>query len=139
MKFGFAPNFSNTRLTWTANTNTTASTALLRFEIPPELLPLAVDGARLTLNISAPLRVVEISSGRLNSLSHVWSRNSPVGTFEISFPSDASRQLESDGGFHVVLKVGAVQLDELDATEAGTQDRNWQIQWMQLEIEGVIQ
>ncbi len=139
MKFGFAPNFSNTRRTWTANTNTTASTALLRFEIPPELLPLAVDGARLTLNISAPLRVVEISAGRLNSLSHVWSRNSPVGTFQIPFPDDASRQHESDGGFHVVLKVGAVQLDELDATEAGTQDRNWQIQWMQLEIEGLIQ
>ncbi|MDA1161349.1 MAG: hypothetical protein O2983_17230 [Planctomycetota bacterium] len=139
MKFGFAPNFSNTRRTWTANTNTTASTALLRFEIPSELLPLSVDGARLTLNISAPLRVVEISAGRLNSLSHVWSRNSPVGTFQIPFPDDASRQHESDGGFHVVLKVGAVQLDELDATEEGTQDRNWQIQWMQLEIEGLIQ
>tara|TARA_R110002072_G_C7978996_1_gene536098 strand:+ start:116275 stop:118773 length:2499 start_codon:yes stop_codon:yes gene_type:complete len=139
VKFGFAPNFSNTRRTWTTNTSSAASTALLRFEIPTVLLPLAVDGAKLTLNISAPLREVEISSGRLDSLSHVWSRNSPVGTFEIPFPDDASRQLETDGGFHVALKVGAVQLDELDATDAGTQDRNWQVQWIQLEIEGRIQ
>lgn len=139
LKIGSAPNFSNTRRIWTANSYTTASTSLLRFEIPTELLPLAVDDAKLTLNISAPLRDVEISSGHTDSLSHVWSKNSPVGTFEIPISGETSCLLDDDGGFHVVLKVGTVQLDELDETEVGTQDRNWQVEWIQLEIQGLIQ
>lgn len=139
LKIGTAPNFSNTRRTWTTNTSTTASTSLLRFEVPRELLPLAVDGAKLTLNISAPLRDVEISSGRPDSLSHVWSKSSPVGTFEIPYSGETACLLDDDGGLNVALKIGTVQLDELDETEAGTQDRNWQVQWIQLEIQGLIQ
>ena len=139
LKIGLSPTYSNSRRTWSTNTIATASTSLLRFEIPAELLPLAVDGAKLTLKISAPLRAVEVSSGNPDSLSSIWSKNSPVGTFDIPFPDEASRQLDKEGGFHVALKVGAVQLDELDATELGTQDRNWQVEWIQLEIQGLIQ
>lgn len=139
LKIGLAPTFSNTRRTWSTNTFSSASTSLLRFEIPLELLPLVVDRAKLTLNISAPLRDVEISSGITDSLTNVWSKTSPVGTFEIPFPHEASRQLDEDGGLHVALKVGAVQLDQLDETEMGTQDRNWQVEWIQLEIQGLIQ
>ncbi|MFT5323665.1 MAG: hypothetical protein ACI8P0_001516 [Planctomycetaceae bacterium] len=139
LKIGFAPTFSNTRRTWSTNTYSTASTSLLRFEIPVELLPLVIDGAKLTLNITAPLRDVEISSGMTDSLTNVWSKNSPVGTFEIPLPHEASRQLDENGGLHVALKVGAVQLDQLDETELGTQDRNWQVEWLQLEIQGLIQ
>jgi hypothetical protein len=139
LKIGFAPTFSNSRRTWSSNTFSTASTSLLRFEIPAELLPLAVDGAKMTLNISAPLRDVEISSGNPDSLANVWSKKSPVGTFDIPFPHEASRQLDENGGFNVAMKVGAVQLDELNETELGTQDRNWQVEWIQLEIQGLIQ
>jgi hypothetical protein len=139
LKIGFAPTFSNSRRTWSINTVSGPSKALLRFEIPVSLLPLSVDQAKLTIKISAPLREVEILSGHPGALTNVWSRNSPVGRFEIPFPDDASRKLAADGGFHVAVKVGSVQLDELEQTEAGTQDRNWQIEWIQLEIEGLIQ
>ena len=139
LKIGLAPTFSNTRRNWSTNTFSTASTSLLRFEVPPELLPLVVDGAKLTLNISAPLRDVEILSGDPDSLTSVWSKTSQVGIFEIPFPDESSRQLDENGGFHVALKIGAVQLDELGETELGTQDRNWWVEWMQLEIQGHIQ
>ena len=139
LKFGFAPTFSNSRRTWTTNTSSDASKALLRFEIPASLHPLLVDKAKLTLKISAPLREVEILSGRPPELKNIWSRNSPVGRFEISIPDEAARTPSADGGFHVALKIGPVQLDELAQTEAGTQDRNWRIEWIQLEIEGLVQ
>ncbi|MGZ0169219.1 MAG: hypothetical protein ACKVHE_06670 [Planctomycetales bacterium] len=139
LKIGYAPTFNNSRRKWTTNTYSTTSTSLLRFEIPTELQPLVVDKATLTLNISAPLRDVAVLSGHPESLVEVWSTNSPVGEFDIPFPDEASRKTDDEGGFYVVLKVGAVQLDELDETEMGTQDRNWQVDWMQLEIQGLIQ
>ena len=139
LKIGSASTFSNTRRTWSTFTYSRASTALLRFEIPPELLPIVVENAKLTLKISAPLREVEISSGHPDSLTDVWSKSSPVGTFEISFSNETSCTLDDQGGLNVALKVGAVQLDELDVTEVGTQDRNWQVEWIQLEIQGLIQ
>ncbi|NQV24958.1 MAG: hypothetical protein HQ518_11380 [Rhodopirellula sp.] len=138
-RIGVASTFSNSRRLWSVNTYSTTSTSLLRFEIPVELLPVVVDAAKLTLKISAPLRDVEVLSGNPDALTSVWSKSSPVGTFDISFPDEASRQVDGDGGFHVALKIGSVQLDELDATELGTQDRNWQVEWMQLEIQGLIQ
>lgn len=139
LKIGYAPTFSNSRRTWTANTSPGPSTSVLQFEIPEALYPLLVDRATLILKISAPLRTVEISSGHPDALTTVWSRESPVGRFEISFPEVASRQLHSNGGFLVALRVGGVQLEELEQSELGTQDRNWQVEWMQLELEGLIQ
>jgi hypothetical protein len=139
LKIGYSPTFNNSRRIWTKNTYSTVSTSLLRFEIPPEIVPLTVDKARLTLKISAPLRELTISSGHPGSLVEIWSKNSPVGTFDIPFPVEASRKTDDEGGLHVALKVGAVQLDELDETELGTQDRNWQVDWMQLEIQGIVQ
>jgi hypothetical protein len=139
LKIGFAPTFSNTRRTWSTNTFSSASTSLLRFEIPSELLPLLVDHATLTIKISAPLRDVKISSGHVDSLVEVWSKSSPVGTFSIPLSAESSRILDDAGGLNVALDAGAVQLDELDEANAGTQDRHWQVEWMQLEIQGMIQ
>lgn len=139
LKIGYAPTFSNSRRTWTPNTSPGPSTSLLQFELPESLLPLRVDKARLILKLSAPLRNVEISSGHPDALETVWSRESPVGRFEIPFGDAASRQLNSNDGFVVALSVGGVQLEELQQSELGTQDRNWQVEWMQLELEGLIQ
>jgi len=139
LKIGFAPTFSNTRRTWSSNTSSAASTSLLRFEIPAELLPLLVDQATLTVNISAPLRDVKILSGHVDSLTEVWSKSSPVGTFSVPLSAESSRELDDAGRLHVALETGEVQLDELDGADVGTQDRHWQVEWMQLEIQGLIQ
>ena len=139
LKIGFAATFSNTRRTWSSNTSSAASTSLLRFEIPAELLPLLVDQATLTVNISAPLRDVKILSGHVDSLKEVWSKFSPVGTFSVPLSATSSRKLDDAGGLHVALETDAVQLDELDEADVGTQDRNWQVERMQLEIQGRIQ
>lgn len=139
LKIGYAPTFNNSRRTWTTNTTPGPSNSLLQFQIPDALQPLLVDRAKLILKISAPLRNVEILSGHPDSLVSVWSRDSPVGRFEIPFTESRSRQLDSTGAFLVALKVGRVQLDELEQSEMGSQDRNWQIEWIQLEMEGLIQ
>ncbi len=139
LKIGQAGTFSNTRRTWSVNPFSSASTSLLRFEIPVELLPLLVDKATLTVKISAPLRDVKILSGPLDSLKEVWTRTSPVGTFSVPLSTESSRKLDDAGGLHVVLETGAVQLEELDEANVGTQDRRWQVEWMQLEIQGLIQ
>lgn len=138
-QIGFASTYSNTRRTWSTNTSRNASASVLRFQIPAAVLPLAVDKATLKLKVSAPLRTIEISSGLTDALTDVWTRNSPVGTFEVPLQVEASRKLDPNGGLHVVFKVGSVQLEELDAAEVGTQDRSWQVDWMQLEIQGLIQ
>jgi hypothetical protein len=138
-RIGFASTYSNSRRTWSANTSRNASTSVLRFEIPSAVLPLVVDKATLTLKVSAPLRTVEISSGLTDALTDVWTKSSPVGTFEIPLKVEASRKLDPTGGLNVAFKVGSVQLEELDAAEVGTQDRSWQVDWMQLEIQGLIQ
>jgi len=139
LKIGFSPTFSNARRTWSSNTSSTASTALLQFELPTELLPLLVDRATLKVKISAPLRDVRLLSGHVDSLAEVWSRFSPVGTFSVPLSVEVSRKLDDGGRLHVALETGKVQLDELDAENVGTQDRNWQVEWVQLEIQGLIQ
>lgn len=139
LKISLASTFSNTRRTWSSNTSSAASTSLLRFEFPVELLPLLVDRAMLTVKISAPLRDVKISSGHVDSLTEVWSKSSPVGTFSVPLSAESSRILDDAGGLHVAIETGAVQLDELDEANVGTQDRRWQVEWMQLEIQGLIQ
>lgn len=138
-RVGTASNFSNTRRTWSPSSTTETSTALLRFQVPATMIPLGVDRASLKLKISAPLREVTVSSGNRDAMAAIWTRNSPVGTFNIPLMATSSQQLDADGGFYVALKVGNVQLDALEQSEQGTQDRNWLVDSMQLEIEGVIQ
>lgn len=139
LKIGFASTFSNARRTWSSNTSSAASTSLMQFEVPTELLPLLVDQATLTVKIAAPLRDVRLLSGHVDSLAEIWSKSSPVGTFSVPLSAESSRKLDDAGRLHVVLEAGAVQLDELDAANVGTQDRHWQVEWMQLEIQGLIQ
>jgi len=139
LKIGFASTFSNARRMWSSNASSAASTSLMQFEVPTELLPLLVDQATLTVKITAPLRDVRLLSGHVDSLAEIWSRFSPVGTFSIPLSAESSRKLDDAGRLHLVLETGAVQLDELDAADVGTQDRHWQVEWMQLEIQGLIQ
>ena len=139
LKIGITPTFSNARRTWSSNTSSAASTSLMQFEVPAELLPLLVDQATLTVKITAPLRDVRLLSGHVDSLAEIWSRFSPVGTFSIPLSAESSRKLDDAGRLHLVFETGAVQLDELDAANVGTQDRHWQVEWMQLEIQGLIQ
>ena len=139
LKIGIAPTFSNARRTWSSNASSAASTSLMQFEVPTELLPLLVDQAILTVKIAAPLRDVRLLSGHVDSLAEIWSKFSPVGTFSVPLSAESSRKLDDVGRLHVVLEAGAVQLDELDAANVGTQDRHWQVEWMQLEIQGLIQ
>jgi hypothetical protein len=139
LKIGITPTFSNARRTWSSNTSSAASTSLMQFEVPAELLPLLVDQATLTVKIAAPLRDVRLLSGHVDSLAEIWSKFSPVGTFSVPLSAESSRKLDDAGRLHVVLEAGEVQLDELDAANVGTQDRHWQVEWMRLEIQGLIQ
>jgi len=105
----------------------------LRFQLPEVVLPLQVQRATLTLQLTAPSRTLEILrfvDGRKEPLRQV--RN-PIGQMVERFPAAELPPLDAHGGLLLGLAVGA-------AAEKGTRAEGppWKIEMAQLEAAGVV-
>jgi hypothetical protein len=124
--------FDNRTRTWQEQSN--ASQTWLRFQLPAPLLPSEIEQATLTLNISAPLRSVKLSTGRPTGMAHLARRSDPVGTFSYRIDQPEALQLDATGGLHVLLNVGELELKSDRAAEAGFLEKRWQVNSLDIDV-----
>lgn len=111
----------------------------LRFTLPQEILPVRLDVALLTLEISAPSRVLEITNGaNASEGSHaepkvLATRDSPLGRFEFKIDQADVLKLDESGSLVLGINVTAPAGAEKTRTDSGLL---WRITGLQLEVRG---
>lgn len=116
-----------------------ASKTYLRFQLPPEVLPVRLDHAKLTLKISAPLRMLKLATGRLENVVSLAERESAVGTFDYEINDPQALELDAQGGLHVLLDVSDVIKTNDEPSGGGDDvfvDNTWKVDYVQLQVTG---
>ena len=112
--------------------------ALLRFQLPEVVLPMEIESATMTVDISAASRIVNVSMGRSEGLHPVARWESPLGTLPVEVDDPQALQLDDAGGLHVLIDVGQVTFKEGDEVNITREQENWLIHSLQLELTGRI-
>jgi hypothetical protein len=134
---GFSSTFRNSSGTWSSSSSPGTST--LRFQIPIELLPVKVNSATLKVTMTAPSRTATFLSGSIDDQREARATNSPVGEVHVPISSAPGLLLDEHGGLHVSIKISDVLLSESQKGEFGTQDQDWRIDFVQLEVQATIE
>ena len=129
-----ASTYNNAQRRW-LDVFTTPTRTLMRFELPPELLPLRIDRAKLTLRINAPSRPLEITAIVDGKLKTLQSEQSPVGTFTFTIDDPDALQLDEGGGLQLGFNVGEFVGDKGDQ---GIATIGWKIDEATLEVDGEV-
>lgn len=108
-----------------------ASETWLRFQVPEAALPLRLERARFTLQITAPSRIVQIVRRVGNRTESLREANNPIGQIELALEGAMLPELDEAGR----LLLGIVVSRE--SNEAGNQRASvWKIDSVQLEVAG---
>jgi len=102
----------------------------LRFQLPPSVLPLQVEKARLWAKVESPSRRFTVSGHSKNGIVRLKSEHSPVDPLQIEITQHDLLVLDEHGGLHLDIAVSDADpaLDE--------QPPKWSIQTLELEIVG---
>ncbi len=100
----------------------------LRFELPPSVLPLDVDEARLNIDIKAPNRQMQILGMADGDVQQLAARQSPMGSFLFTLTDSRILQLDDRGGLLLGISVG----------DTGSPDSHtgWNIENVTLQVTG---
>lgn len=124
--------YDNARRRWIGPL-TLGSKITLRFQLPPEILPLQLTRADAAITIRAPKRKLEISGIVSGEEVQVTSVDSPAG--RIRFTIDDSRLLELDdrGGLRLTFSISSRSDEQL----ASIAEVGWQIENLQLDVSAI--
>ena len=114
-----------------------ASQAWLRFQVPPEILPVELDSAVLTIEINAPARKVSVlglSSGKPVDLI---TRNGPVGSMRCEVQRADLLELDDRGGLLLGIDVGKGQSMLPDSDPLASRGSLWKIEDVKVEVSGM--
>lgn len=126
----FAPLYDPKKGAWVSARTLPAKT-MLRFQVPRELLPLQIDRATVSVDVSAPGRPLEILAG-LGRDEVLATRVSPLGRLRIQIDRPEVLQPDAAGGIYLGIAVG-------DSGQAGGQTvAEWAINDLRLELAGRI-
>jgi hypothetical protein len=109
----------------------------LQFRVPPVLLPVEVEGARVSVRVSGPMGRLELAgwNGTGPVPIHTWT--DPVGTLTLDVTRPELLPLSKEGG--ILLRVSAGDPDRPELTNptgaAGGKRSSWRIESLSLEIE----
>jgi hypothetical protein len=107
---------------------------LLRFQIPPELLPLRIERAELEVDLNAQARPFEVFSGEGQQAEVLASRHSPVGTIRLTIDRSDALRLDAGGGLYLGLAIGAAARLPGEAQASS----EWKINDLQLQLTGRV-
>ncbi|MBW3543209.1 MAG: hypothetical protein KY476_23390, partial [Planctomycetes bacterium] len=133
-EISYSPAYDNGRHRW--NEFTGPKETWLRFQVPPEVLPLKLERARIIIKISGPsrrLELVGLAGRRARSLA---VRSEPLGTLSFDIDRPEVLALDEGGGFSLGVFVGdeTMRPDDADLREGVV--RNWQIESLRASIHG---
>ena len=110
---------------------TMAQTLWLRFELPGALLPMTLDGARVTLDMDAPGRSVRVLTERNEREVEAATLDSAMGRRSVEITGDRLPTPDDGGG----LLIGIDVQDPLDPTGVPSP---WTLRGVSLSITGTI-
>jgi hypothetical protein len=103
----------------------------LRFQLPPEVLPLKVDRARLVAKVDAPGRQVTVRGRDGDQLGAPHQFDSPIDPIRVDITEARWLQPDKEGGLHVNLAIS-----EVDGGGLSGAGRKWTIEYLELEVVG---
>jgi hypothetical protein len=113
------------------------STAYLRFQIPREVLPIALERASLTIRINAPSRKLEVLAFRGDQPVAVATRSSPVvGSFEFDVTESDLLGLDERGGLLLGIGIDREAGADRETAFVAPAGSAWQIEAVELEVAG---
>ncbi|MFH1920342.1 MAG: hypothetical protein ABIP48_10720 [Planctomycetota bacterium] len=114
------------------------TTTYLRFEIPEQVLPIALDRLALSLRINAPSRTFALGGFAGEESIELATRNGPVGTFRFDVARSDVLELDEKGGLLLAIHVGvdrSVPPSSGQAVDLMTHSA-WKIDAVELEVAG---
>jgi hypothetical protein len=102
---------------------------LLRFQLPPEALPMKVERARLTAMVEAPSRRVTISAGSDGNVVELHHVDSPLDVVRVDITDARLLKLDELGGLLLSIRIN-------DPPNTGGTPQKWRIDYLDLEITG---
>jgi hypothetical protein len=125
----------------------------LRFQLPPAVLPLQVERARLIVKVSAPSRRVTLSVPVDGGPVELYRAESPLDPIRLDITERRLLRPDEDGGLHLHLSISDLLLTAGEAQPAPDRrgDRllpdeerrpsterseKWTIEYLELEVSG---
>ncbi|TVS18145.1 MAG: hypothetical protein EA424_11440 [Planctomycetaceae bacterium] len=128
---GASPLYDHRRGQWIASKS--ASEVWLHFQVPAAVLPLDVDRVRLTLQMTAPGRTIEIRCMRDQQIQQLARIQNPIGVIAVPLSGDSLPPMETQGRLTIGLVISGIQ------DQTGTvAEQLWEIERVQLEIAGKV-
>jgi hypothetical protein len=127
------PLYAPERDEWVAARRRPART-LLRFQVPPELLPLRVERAVLEVDLNAQARPFAVFAGEGPGAEVLASRYSPVGKVRLVIDRPDALRPDPGGGVYLGLEIGAAARLPGEANASS----EWKINDLQLELSGRV-
>ena len=125
--------YSNRNGEWIENRR--ASRSHFRFQLPPEVLPIKLDRAELTMHIDASGREVSVNGVLGERVTPIETHTGPVGRITVNIDQAEELELDETGGLTIGIYVG----DHAEHSSEVDDDRSsrWQFNGLQLEVSGV--
>jgi hypothetical protein len=102
----------------------------LRFQVPPSVLPLKVEKARLFARVDIPMRRFTIRGHSDKGPVEVRSFQSPVDLLEFEITREDVLTLDEQGGLHLDIEVGEA------APDSGERPPKWTLHSLEIELTG---
>jgi len=109
----------------------TDSRTWLRFQVPQAILPVTLNQARLTLDIEAPSRTLEILGVADGQYETVFTKSNPIGRIEVDIANPSLLKVDETGGFMLGLLVS-----DPNGVPKRQHKSRWEIKSLQLEVAG---
>jgi hypothetical protein len=113
-----------------------ASELRLRFQLPPEVLPLRVESARLIARVEAPSRQVIIAGRGDAGPVELHRVSSPLDVIRVEIADEGLLRLDDQGGLAFTLSFGEEQSALGGAKDAREVSQKWRIEDLELEVVG---
>jgi hypothetical protein len=106
----------------------------LSFQVPEGALPLQLERARLTVQITAPSRSVKIVQLAGDDTAVLRTVNNPIGRIELTLEGPTLPVLDSAGR----LQLGLIVSEAADGARSPMQASAWKIDTVQMEVAGTV-
>ncbi|MCA9109191.1 MAG: hypothetical protein KDA52_04525 [Planctomycetaceae bacterium] len=111
------------------------STATLRFQVPPEIGPIRLREARITIKVIGPMGLLQVSGIQDGTLVPVKSWTDPAGEIYVQWDNPDLLELDDAQGFRVHLSMGDPGRPELTQATAGGGMNYFRIESLNLELQ----
>ncbi len=106
----------------------------VRFQLPREVLPLDLDGARVTLRVSGGIDGIELLGRKGEAVETIRTWKSPAATLAVAISSRELLTLDDRGGLSLGVRVRSA--DASADADSSSPRQHWQVESMRVEASG---